>query len=619
MELTYRKTAVKTASATGGPSTWDEASRSVEVIGASENPVEVFDQERWEVVREVLLMSGLQMPAGAQVPLLDAHSRYSTASVVGSYRGLRLAGGQLVGRAYFSGVASVQETAAKVQEGHITDFSAGYRVLEAVWVPDGQKQTIAGRVFAGPVRVTTKWQIKELSVVPIGADEFSKSRSFEKGKTTTMENQNIETEEHVRPRQLRREVEQATRNEMREIIAIGESHNMRALADAAIRNGRSLKEFKDMVLEEMGERGARQVNDPGGVALIGLSQREAGQYNFLRAIRYLADPKNSRARAEAAFEIECSQAVEDRTRRAPKGLLVPTDVLRHDHLGAAGLQRRDMSTKTGAAGGYLVGTQVLGGSFIESLENALIVKELGAIILRDLVGDLAIPKQTGGSTCYWIGEGNDIDAESQAAIGQVALRPKTVGSFTDITRKLIIQSSIDAEAFVRNELALRLALGIDAAALAGTGANGQPLGILATTGIGSVTLATANTPTHGEICDLWSQIAVDNALVGSLAYAAGATIAGKMMQTPVDVGSGRFVLQDGRLSNGYSFMMSNAVTAKYLLYGNWRDLVIGEWSGVDINVDTATLSKSGGVRVVALQDVDVAVRHAESFAYGYKA
>ena len=48
--------------------------------------------------------------------------------------------------------------------------------------------------------------------------------------------------------------------------------------------------------------------------------------------------------------------------------------------------------------------------------------------------------------------------------------------------------------------------------------------------------------------------------------------------------------------------------------GNWNDLLIGMWGALDILVDPYTYSKSGGLLVRALQDVDIAVRHAESFA-----
>jgi HK97 family phage major capsid protein len=209
--------------------------------------------------------------------------------------------------------------------------------------------------------------------------------------------------------------------------------------------------------------------------------------------------------------------------------------------------------------------------------------------------------------------------ESQQTLGQVGMRPHTIGAYTDLTRKFIMQSSIDAEMFVRTDLALRLALGIDLAGLTGSGAAGYPLGLLNTTGIGAKTLATANTPTHGELCDIEAEVAVDNALAGNLAYTSNATIAGKMKQTDVSTSTGRWVLEGNQTSNGYRFVMSNQVTAKYILFGNWTDMIMGMWSGVDVNVDSASLSTSGGIRIVVLQDVDVAIRHAESFAYGYKA
>jgi hypothetical protein len=51
-----------------------------------------------------------------------------------------------------------------------------------------------------------------------------------------------------------------------------------------------------------------------------------------------------------------------------------------------------------------------------------------------------------------------------------------------------------------------------------------------------------------------------------------------------------------------------------MIFGNTSDLLVGMWSGLDLIVDPYTAATSGTVRVVALQDVDVAVRHPESFA-----
>jgi len=328
----------------------------------------------------------------------------------------------------------------------------------------------------------------------------------------------------------------------------------------------------------------------------------------MRMIRSLAFPQDRAMYEDAGFERACSEAVAKKSGKNPKGYFVPSEVLRFEY-------GRSMNTLTGAAGGYAVSNDLLAGSFIEMLRNQMVVRELGAIILRDLVGDISIPKQTSGSTAYWISEGEDL-TESTPALGQVSLRPKSVGAYTDLTRKFVIQSSLDAEAFVRSDLALCLAQAVDSAALAGTGTDNQPLGILNTTGIGSVTLNAQNAPDWGDIVDMETAISTDNALQGNLGYVTNSVIAGSMKQTPKVSDQAIMILENG-ITNGYRCLTSNQCPSKYILFGNWRDLVIGEWSGVDVNVDTATLSKSGGVRVVVIQDVDVAVRHAESFAVGF--
>ena len=161
----------------GKPSSLIEEARSVEVVAATETPVEVYDYERWELVPEILLMAGCQLPESRQVPLLDTHKRYDTASVIGSCRGLGFEDSQLIGRCNFSEVAEAEGPWTKMREGHLTDVSIGYRILESVWIEDKTTATVEGREYSGPLRVVTRWLPKELSVCPIGADELAKARA----------------------------------------------------------------------------------------------------------------------------------------------------------------------------------------------------------------------------------------------------------------------------------------------------------------------------------------------------------------------------------------------------------------------------------------------------------
>lgn len=159
-----------------GFSTLDEKERSVEIVMATEAPAIVRDWDRG-AINEVLLMSGAQLPASRQLVLLDTHSRYDTASVIGSVRNINIAGDKMIGRAYYSSAPEAESPWIKTREGHLTDYSIGYRVDEAVWIPEGQTQSISGKVFNGPLQVVTKWTPRELSAVPIGADQYAKARA----------------------------------------------------------------------------------------------------------------------------------------------------------------------------------------------------------------------------------------------------------------------------------------------------------------------------------------------------------------------------------------------------------------------------------------------------------
>jgi hypothetical protein len=191
-DLNYRQMSVRLSS-DGSPGTLDVENRSVEVVVATEEPVMVFDYERYEIIPEILLMSGVEMPKSRQVPMLDTHSRWDTTSVLGSVRSLKAnkGEGQLIGRSYFSTAPESEGPWTKVREGHLTDFSVGYKAIRSEWVPEGETAKIKGNSYDGPVMVRTRWRVKEVSLVPIGADELAKVRS-EPTKQNSREDDNMD-------------------------------------------------------------------------------------------------------------------------------------------------------------------------------------------------------------------------------------------------------------------------------------------------------------------------------------------------------------------------------------------------------------------------------------------
>ncbi|MCG8530105.1 MAG: hypothetical protein MI749_05515, partial [Desulfovibrionales bacterium] len=164
-----------------GPVTFDEKKNSVRAVAATEKPVRVWDWQQYDYVDEVLRMDGMILPESGRVPLLDCHSRYGVKSVLGSAGDFQesTAGGfrAIEPEVTYSETEEGKSAAQKTREGHLTDYSVGYGTRESFWVPDGQKQIIAGDEYEGPVKVVTSWELRELSATPIGADEYAKARS----------------------------------------------------------------------------------------------------------------------------------------------------------------------------------------------------------------------------------------------------------------------------------------------------------------------------------------------------------------------------------------------------------------------------------------------------------
>jgi len=156
----------------------DESTRSIEAVMATENPVAVFDWERWEVIDEVLRMDGAGIPE--QSPLLENHRRYSTDDVLGSVRNIRREGDQLIGRMYFDDEdPKAIRVWNKVKKRHIRDVSIGYRTTAFEDIPPNTRKSVGGRDYASGsrrLRITTGFEIRELSVTPIGADPKAKTR-----------------------------------------------------------------------------------------------------------------------------------------------------------------------------------------------------------------------------------------------------------------------------------------------------------------------------------------------------------------------------------------------------------------------------------------------------------
>jgi hypothetical protein len=163
------------------PATLDEKTRTITATVATEDPVMVYDNSRYEPIMEILLMSGAILPETKQVPLLDNHDRSMTTSVLGSARELTINTNRLDSNVHFSSTAEDAWTLAR--EGDLKDLSAGYQTYSSssIVIDEGQTGVVDGREFINsydmPLVIRRKWKLKEVSLTPIGADETTKFRN----------------------------------------------------------------------------------------------------------------------------------------------------------------------------------------------------------------------------------------------------------------------------------------------------------------------------------------------------------------------------------------------------------------------------------------------------------
>ncbi|RYF11755.1 MAG: phage major capsid protein [Oxalobacteraceae bacterium] len=404
----------------------------------------------------------------------------------------------------------------------------------------------------------------------------------------------------------REEVLKAERERMKLIEALCDRHDMKDESRSLINEGKTIEEARALVLEKLASRHQHPVGTVSGE--IGLSKKEKRDYSFMNVIRAQMFPNDKGYQEAAAMEKEASDAVRKLTGKQSRGYIVPLDVLLDKRAGEAPQQ-----VAQAPLGGNLVSHVLQPQSFIDLLRNRSALVNSGVQTLTGLSGGIDMPRKIQASTAWWVGEGQDVPL-SDMLFDQVSMSPKTVGDYVEYTRRLMLQSSLDIEAMIRSDIAETIALEIDRAALYGTGSGNMPRGLKNQTGISIVPNGGA-TPTWAQIVAMESAITASNADIGTMKYLFGAALGGTLKTVPKgNAGFPIYLLgDDGRL-NGYEKTTTNQVAPNDIFFGVWSNMIMGFFSGLDILVDPYSKATSGNVRVVAMQDCDIAIRQPKAFA-----
>ena len=584
----------------------NEDERTVELAFSSEEPVErSFGREVLDHDPKSVNLSRLN--GGA--PLLLEHDRGEQIGVVEDAR----IDPDKMGRATvrFSKAARAQEIFQDVLDGIRRMVSVGYRVDEFV------QDSVDGD---GPETYRAKsWSPLEVSIVSIPADtsvgvarnddepETEPEPQTEPEPEPAAEEPEAERSQNIMEEKAEKTVEVKADKRAENIAAIGRQFKASDEALSFIAEGKSADQFKDYLLEQ-------RANEPVAVPSdereeIGLSDKEVEQYSLKRAIEAVASGRPS----DAGLEMEASDAVAKRSGKSPRGFFLPNDVTNRF------VGQRDLTAGAASNGAKLV-DEIVQVPVIEALRARMVMGQLGSTVLSGLSSNVSVPKVTTGAAGSWVAE-NAAPSETTQAIGQVQLSPKTCAAYTDIGRRLLVQSSADVESLIRNDITNALAVAIDSAAVNGGGSN-EPTGILQHSDVTTVAIGTnGGAPTYAKLCDVEAGPENANAAMGTMQFLTNAKVRKKLRQVEIATNSG-LMLFDWRFNTilGYPTTVANIVPSTLtkgsssvcsgIIFGDFSQVLIGYFgAGIDVLVDPYTGGNAGTVRVSALVDVDVNLRH----------
>ena len=420
---------------------------------------------------------------------------HNTRDQVGVVESVNL--GERRGRAVvrFGKSARASEIFQDVMDDIRQNVSVGYAIHEIVL----EKSSDDGEVYR-----VTDWEPMEVSIVSVPADtsvgvgrdfdprDLLKPQSKESKKMDEDEN-NIEEPQTPATRSadqggnapdvkvIEGRAQTAERTRVTNLLKVGSDYNASELAQKMIAEGGSVADLNAAILERDknandGRLGDEEVGS-GDPQELGLSHKEREQFSFRKLMHAAASQGDRAAVKDAAFELEVARETtamlqRDDSRTLRSDLCLPYDVLSQPITGnravaeramaMVGAGQRDLSVGTASAGGNLVATDLLGSSFIDILRNRSIVMQL-ATVFSDMVGNFDIPRQTAAATAAWLATEQAAAGQTEPAFDQISFSPKEIGNMVEYTRRLLIQSSIDIEAFVRLDMALGMAIRLDSA------------------------------------------------------------------------------------------------------------------------------------------------------------
>ena len=614
----------------------------VDTIATTDAPAIVVDWSRWEMIREILPMRYCEKPVNDKAVLLDAHSRWSIEDAKGSAKNWTTTEHELLCKCFIS--KAEPEVRQKIEDGTIDSVSIGYQTdrNQTIEIPKGKSVKVDGVEYKNefeddmPMVVRLWWKVKELSLVPIGADAAAKlKRAMTDGiKADDPELQKMLNTIIAGQKSLE---EQITINQtkgglpMAETTKTQEQLRLEAIAEiktAAINYGESGKAFADKTIDELLQgkevtestlkdffRSATDLlikeggaaNNP--ISHVGMNGTELKDYSPTKAIQALISGKRS------GLEYEISETIRKTTglELGEKEFFVPAD---YQNVGLRHLAKgeRSHSVGTPSAGGYFITPDFRPDLLKDVVRNETVLGRLGATVITGLRGQFQMPKIVSGLTHYNVAE-NTAASKSYIVVGMPTVDAKRSSGYTELGRQLLM--AVDPalggfDTILMNELYKSANVKNDYDGINGDGLSNNPTGILHQSGPSPASLATLN---FKNLVNMKRLVAKANGLKENMKFAMSVDVECSLEVTPKEAGQpyGYLLDANGKVI-GYNYESSNQIPDAANIFGNWSEFFMLYWGVEKLSIADQPQHAADVIEISLHRYFNTFLRSSESFA-----
>ena len=243
---------------------------------------------------------------------------------------------------------------------------------------------------------------------------------------------------------------------------------------------------------------------------------------------------------------------------------------------------------------------------LEPLRAKNVLVQAGAKFLTGLVGDVQVPIMAGGNVT-WEGETSNA-SDAGTSFSSVKLSPKRLTAYVDISKQFLAQDSKSAEALIRQDLVNAINSKLESTILGNaSGSTTQPAGLFYGQEVNKITAFSGVTNLEANV--------EDANVIGECKYIMSNKAKAAFRNMPKSSKSTELVMEGGQI-DGTPVLNTSHVPGQGVAYGDWSNLAIGQWGGIDLTVDPYTKAAAGQVRLVINAYFDAKPLRSSAFAFG---